>query len=114
MSQKTCPLVFKYVLFSMTTNKEETHGKLIPIIFPEHIMHSDMDDAMTAYAVQSGSRDNEYYKRMTPVSAGFIDLLTLSCFGESESLELRSREDMDSEIIREYMKHGGRPECTNS
>ncbi|QZE59280.1 hypothetical protein MPK66_gp036 [Erwinia phage pEa_SNUABM_2] len=100
-------LVFKYVMFVRTRNKEQTDGVHMPVIFPTHIMHSDMGEAMVGYAIQNGMIENKYYQRMDPVSAGFIDLNDLRCFGESESLDLKSREQ-DSEIIREYMKTQGK------
>ncbi|QZE57587.1 hypothetical protein pEaSNUABM17_00041 [Erwinia phage pEa_SNUABM_17] len=100
-------LVFKYVMFVRTRNKERTDGVHMPVIFPSHIMHSDMDEAMIGYAVYNGHVENHYYQQMKAVSAGFIDLRTLQCFGESESLELKSRPE-DSAIIAEYMKTQGK------
>ena len=99
-------LVFKYVMFVRTRNKERTDGIHLPVIFPEHIMHSDMGDAMRGYGITSGMTDNYYHQRVEPVSAGFIDLNSMTCFGGSESLELKSR-PQDSQIIAEYMKTKG-------
>lgn len=100
-------LVFKYVMFVRTRNKEETDGVHMPIIFPAHIMHSDMGEAMIGYAMSNGFQENHYYQRMVAVSAGFIDMNSLTCFGESESLDLKSRPE-DSQIIKDYMKTEGK------
>ena len=100
-------LVFKYVMFVRTRNKERTDGVHLPVIFPTHIMHSDMGDAMRGYGMHNGYQDNHYHQRVEPISAGFINLQTLTCFGESESLELKSRPE-DSQIIAEYMKTQGK------
>lgn len=100
-------LVFKYVMFVLTRTKERDDGVHLPVIFPTHIMHSDMGDLMRGYGISNGYQENRYYQQVQPVSAGFIDLNDLRCFGESESLELKSREQ-DSEIIREYMKTQGK------
>lgn len=99
--------VFKYIMFALTTNKEQTDVTHMPIIFPSHIMHVDMADCMVGYAIQNGMRENKYHQRMDPVSAGFIDMATGLCFGESESLEIKSRE-IDTSIIAEYMLTDGR------
>ncbi|QYW03687.1 hypothetical protein pEaSNUABM14_00044 [Erwinia phage pEa_SNUABM_14] len=108
-NQKLPPNVFKYVMFlwikDERTNKDRTH---IPIIFPRHIMHSDMGDEMRGYAINNGFVENRYHQTMEPVSAGFVDLNTLSCFGESESMELKSRSEEDSLILREYFKDDGK------
>lgn len=100
-------LVFKYVMFVRTRNKERTDGVHLPVIFPTHIMHSDMGDAMRGYGMHNSYQDNHYHQRVEPVSAGFINLRTLQCFGESESLELKSRPE-DSVIIAEYMQTQGK------
>lgn len=100
-------LVFKYVMFVRTRTKERDDGVYLPVIFPTHIMHSDMSDEMRGYGISNGFRENRYHQRIDPISAGFINLRTLLCFGESESLELKSRPE-DSTIIAEYMKTQGK------
>lgn len=108
MDQKQPPNVFKYVLFLFNRDERTTDQRIhIPVLFPRHVMHSDMDEAMAGYAVHNGYMENRYHQTIAAVSAGFIDLNTLQCFGESESLDLKSRPE-DSQIIREYFKDDGK------
>lgn len=75
----------KYVIF------EDEAGCRFPIIFPDVFVHSDMAE-YTQY--QSMDKLNKFVK---PVSAGFISLKG-ECFGESESLNLKSDKEMDTDL----------------
>ncbi len=104
---KQQPNIFKYVMFIRTRNREQTDGVYLPVLFPRHIMHCDMNEAMVGYGISNGFQENRYHQQVTAVSAGFVDLNTMMCYGESESLELKSRAE-DSQIIAEYMKTDGK------
>lgn len=58
-----------------------------PVIFPISMTHTDVAK----------------YIPMKPVSAGFVDIASLVCFGRSESLNLSSREQ-DSKILDMHSK----------
>jgi hypothetical protein len=66
---------------------EDTEGRKIPIIFPEHLVHDDMAKVVGSLLARS-------QKALTmPIGAGFIHLGTdISVSGESETLSLQSRE----------------------
>lgn len=69
----------KYVIF-------EGNGLVHPILFGDHTTHLQI-------SVAGG----------TPVSAGFVKFDSMNwphCYGESESLKLKSRGEMDEDIIR--------------
>ena len=69
----------KYVIF-------EGNGLVHPIIFGEHTAHSQINVA--------GAK---------PIAAGFVRFDTMNwphCSGESESLKLKSRGQLDEDIIR--------------
>lgn len=82
----------KYVMFSV-----EVGGvtKLVPIIFPDFMVHEDV-----AIAIKSILEETH---KFTPKieSAGDIDLGRVECSGESETLKLKSRAQ-DSHIINQY------------
>lgn len=77
---------YKYVMFT------DKHGKQFPVIFPEHIAHSEIS-AGVQHAVRSselaqGLRDWSCPK---PTSAGFIDTLHVEyVYGDSETLGLKA------------------------
>jgi hypothetical protein len=73
--------LMKYIML------EDTNGRKIPIIFPDHLVHADMAKAVGSVLARS-------QKALTmPVGAGFINLGTdISVSGESETLSLQSRE----------------------
>jgi len=97
----------KYVMFIRTEKKRDgteikTH---LPVIFASCVMHSDMADRMQEQGFHEGYVDRTDIE-IKPVSAGFISLPDMRCFGESESLELKSREQ-DTQIIQDYPKDKG-------
>ena len=93
----------KYVMFIRTEKRRDgaeikTH---LPVIFASCVMHSDMADRMAEQGWEEGRHDRYADIEIRPVSAGFISLSDMRCFGESESLELKSRVE-DTEIIKNY------------
>ena len=77
----------KYIIFGH-------QGEEVPVVFPADIMHK----AMMIHDHLNG--------RAWPVSAGFceMDSSGVLCFGESESLKLKSRPAEDAAIIFDYYK----------
>ena len=77
----------KYIIF-------EHQGEEVPVVFPADIMHK----CLITHSPMGG--------RSWPVSAGFcqMDSEGVCCFGESESLDLKSRPVQDAVIISEYYK----------
>lgn len=82
----------KYVVFS------GYNGEQI-IIFPKIIQHSVMADD-----VKKSS-----FGGMRPVSGGFI--IDGECVGESESLRMQSRGDIDTALIKEMLCLDDEPEA---
>lgn len=94
---------FKYVIF------ESIDGIEIPVIFSKLIKHSNV-------AAQMADANNGHGKRKV-VSAGFVGIeekatrkagqsdvykrIVFNCFGESESLKIKSRKAIDGEIIKQ-------------
>jgi len=85
----------KYIIF-------ERSGLEVPVIFGHLITHRDM-----------------YAGNLKPISAGFVTIfanekewdtitcsneIVVSCWGESESMKLQSRKEIDAEIIKLYIK----------
>ena len=97
----------KYVMFVRTEKKRDGTVKKqhLPVIFADAIMHSDMADRMREQGFHEGYIDRSDVE-ILPVSAGFIGLPALNCFGRSESLELDSR-PQDTEIIAQWPTNKG-------
>lgn len=69
----------KYVIF-------EGNGLVHPVVFGDHTSHSQVN-------VDGG----------TPIAAGFVQSDTMNwphCYGESDSLKLKCRGEIDEDIIR--------------
>lgn len=58
----------------------ETHMTVDILIFPLHLTHADVFKMMVGN------------KNISPIGAGFVDLQTMRCYGESVSLDLASTE----------------------
>ncbi|QQO90180.1 hypothetical protein pEaSNUABM5_00038 [Erwinia phage pEa_SNUABM_5] len=102
----------KYVMFIRTEKRRDgieikTH---LPVIFASCVMHSDMAERMAEQGWTEGRLERYADIEILPVSAGFISLSDMRCFGESESLELKSRVE-DTEIIKNYPIDKGAIEC---
>lgn len=93
----------KYVMFIRTeTRRDGTVKKQhLPVIFADAIMHSDMAERMREQGWNEGMHDRNADIEIVPVSAGFIGLPNMNCFGKSESLELSHRA-IDTEIIAQW------------
>lgn len=63
----------------------------VPIIFPDFIIHADMYH-MSRRLIGL---------KCVPISAGEIQLLSVVCFGKSESLDVEARES-DGPVIETY------------
>lgn len=98
---------FKYIMCVLKGSNRENVDVYLPIIFPQHIMHSDMKECMQQYSMSTGYRDNKYDQHIEFVSAGFISMDMQKCFGESESMSLKSRPE-DAEIIRTWNQNHGK------
>lgn len=76
------------------------HQVHMPVIFPAILVHSEIATALLV------KYDRLRHHEFKIVSAGFIDLWNIRCFGESKTLNIKSRPE-DSEIIRNYnYQHG--------
>lgn len=84
----------KYVMFRV----QKPVVYYFPIIFPEILTHLGIAEAMKG--VQFG------VEKLEPVSAGFIDLMTGQCYGESESLGMGVHPD-DTSITVTHPSLGG-------
>lgn len=89
----------------------------VPVIFPEHMVHSLMAERMKDYfglivleAMPLGLGTPDQLQRLTqmfkPVAAGSVELEIGACSGGSESLGLEARAD-DARFLRTYNYHHG-------
>lgn len=69
---------------------DESLKREIPIVFPNCLTHAIVAACMMESEELRGSR---------PIAAGFIDMDANVCYGESESLKLKSRETQDRLLI---------------
>jgi hypothetical protein len=92
---------YKYIMM------QDRFGRKYPVIFPAHLVHSDI-----AKAIQRGERQSEVAARATeyacsqPVNAGFCTLAVASTHGESETLSLKSDPE-DAQKINVHAYTGG-------
>lgn len=78
----------KYILYSK--NLGEGSAIHIPVIFSNFIVHSDMHKMITKGMM---------YGELEPISAGEISPIGMRCTGESTTMGLKSRGDIDTQII---------------
>lgn len=69
--------------------------KLIPIIFPDFMIHADIDKAVKEILLNIHKQESETF------SAGDIDILGCQCSCESTTLEVCSQE-IDTNVIDTY------------
>lgn len=69
----------------------------IPVIFPDMLVHKLIADQIKAMMVMEHGWSN-----IKTVSAGFIRMSDLKCYGKSETLNLDSRPEEDTAIIQTY------------
>jgi hypothetical protein len=83
----------KYIMFE---HEIEGQKQLIPIIFPEQLVHELVARYMNVCFVRHGFQTK-------PVSAGFISVFgtKLTCSGNSETLKLESKSS-DAAVIHNY------------
>lgn len=91
----------KYVMIRLTVGDMDRD---IPFIFPDAQTHS----TVSQYMCHMLRRDHPDASEIKPISAGFLSSVSLSpeCYGESETLKLKSRKE-DGEIIVMYDYHHG-------
>lgn len=89
----------KYVIAQVDTEINETqHTVLIPLMFPNWLVHSEMYDMLIdSYAYH---KTGGYDYKIKPFSAGEYNAITGKCSGNSESLGVKSRGDLDSQEIK--------------
>lgn len=80
---------WKYVII-----RTRTHD--IPVLFPDCLVHVEVARAVCKirHLEEQGAE---------PLSAGDLQIMAGSCFGESETLKLKSREDEDDACINSFM-----------
>lgn len=83
----------KYIMIQAGT--AGSTKQLIPIIFPDNLVHREMAECV----IHTLRRNHK--RRAVIRSAGFIALETTTCFGESESLNVKSHPE-DSAVIKAY------------
>lgn len=77
----------KYIMFK---REENDLSKLIPIIFPNDLVHADVAKALQESVLKGHSI----------VSAGSISPLNWQAKGRSETLDVRSNPIVDSHVIK--------------
>ena len=80
---------------------EDSDGKEEIFLFPRSINHDCMAEALKL--IKNHTRRNWVKIRRDPISAGFVSHDN-KCYGESESLGLKSRHGFDTEILRTHLE----------
>jgi hypothetical protein len=83
----------KYVMLKI---KQGSINRLVPIIFPDLLVHSEVAKYIGNMLLRTKTA-----QAVTPISAGDIDLNVSLVYGKSETLGLTACED-DSNVIRDY------------
>jgi hypothetical protein len=88
---------FKYVMYRVD-------NQLVPIIFPEHMVHSLVFEAIRRYyAMEADDLALKECRRPELVSAGKVAFIACAgCYDKSESLGIGSRGDLDANVIELY------------
>ena len=82
----------KYIVFAASGGAEA------PVLFPHSFTHSWVAGEL---------------RPMRPISAGFLEMTAageIRCFGHSSSLNLASRGEADTALVRRHLSGGGGPE----
>ena len=79
----------KYVVVSTETAGEQL------FVFPKNIDHNSFAEVLSYIKVGTSQNWNREYRE--PISAGFTD--GIKCYGRSESLDLKSRPDIDATLL---------------
>lgn len=96
----------KYVVLQIDTqvgNSEHTH--LLPIIFPNYMVHSEVYENFKTY--YETNHNTEYPCSITSLSGGDYCTIRGSCSGRSDSLKVSSRNEEDTNLIRTLDYTGG-------
>ena len=77
-------------------------GTEVPIIFPNHpdFTHATLFDMVRRVKTPGANWKKCFINPV--VSAGFIELESMKCYGRSESLNVDSRPEEDAELILTY------------
>lgn len=85
--------VMKYVVGVNSKGSEKI------FLFPESVMHISI-----GHVLQRGFKEHPLmgapWISFDIISAGFVNLDKLACYGKSESLKLESRPERDSQLLR--------------
>lgn len=77
----------------MQVNITKTLAREDITIFPNELVHLSMAELMK----------HEYHKKhhacSKVISAGFVDIISATCYGKSESLNIKSRNDKDTALL---------------
>jgi hypothetical protein len=87
---------FKYVMFKVPLSKDTE--VLIPIIFPDKLVHADVAENLKQTVATSCSCKIE---EVTVQSAGEINIDVLECYGKSTTLKVSSDPE-DEKVIQMY------------
>ena len=85
----------KYIILQTVVSNTVDVTREYPIVFPNSLVHSDVAEHMQHLLLR------EHGVTSIAVAAGDLNLvgLNLNCSGKSETLNLDSREDIDSALI---------------
>lgn len=77
----------KYIVIKSRLN-DNTYKQELMIMFPKVLNHDDTAALFRGFSV---------------ISAGFVDLISQKCYGRSESLNLDSRPNEDSQLLENLL-----------
>lgn len=80
----------KYVVVKVGNNA-------YPVIFPDHLVHEDMANAVIEVLRKARPSDGH---TAAAISAGDVTIFDAECSGRSSTLDMESRGDTDSLLIR--------------
>lgn len=84
----------KYVMLEVVPKGADAVAFKLPIMFPDKLVHRDV-----ALAIRDVAKSTFKGAKVTIVSAGDAYLDDVKCSGKSESLDLTSRGERDSNVI---------------
>jgi len=99
----------KYIVLRVTDHsskdRQSDFVRELPFIFPDNCVHSEVAKYMTNMLLNE--RPEDRLREVEAVSGGFINSLVIgggksSCYGESESMKLKSRGDQDAALISTF------------
>jgi hypothetical protein len=91
--------MMKYIVFDF-------NGKETIVLFPRTLIHKEVSDAVKTIKTGRGRDWKRQYKDSNVISAGFFDLDESDvCYGESESLCVKSRPEEDAALLNFGLKY---------